>query len=227
MALFGGLFIFAGIYTFGNPLLFDRLFICILIFTAVICRHNINVLGLIVILVIQRLVEESAWVISELEYKDLIKACFYLLSIAVYWVIKYDKVSRILLVALVFSLIAEFYWIYSNQATPEIYWYVTLLSSYSFARHLVFMRVVYMEELFPNRIIESVNLDWQIYKLFAVFSVLQLLMIFEYLVRNLIQPNILLVWKTYPYFSQVCYTYLIWVIFFESYKLLLPKLLRA
>ena len=33
-ALFGGLFVSLGIYTFGNALLFDRIFIGVLIFTA-------------------------------------------------------------------------------------------------------------------------------------------------------------------------------------------------
>jgi hypothetical protein len=227
-ALFGGLFIFAGFYTFGEPLLFDRLFICILVFTAFVCRSNLNVLGVIVILVLQRLVEETAWSISELAYLDLIKAAFYLLSIAIYWKIKYDTMAIILLTALVVSLAAEFYWIYNELKAPEIYWYVTLLASYSFARHLIFMRVAYMEDLFPKQKIDSINLDWQIYKLNALFSFLQLLMIIEYVIRGVFEyTHFLFVWSAYPYIGQLFYTYLVWIIFFESYKLLLPKLLKA
>lgn len=227
-ALFGGLFIFAGIYTFGEPSLFDPLFICILVFTAFTCRHNFNVMGVIVILVVQRLVEETAWSVSELEYKDFIKATFYFVAIAIYWKVKYDKASRILLLALIVAIASEFFWIYSGQNSPEVYWYVTHLAFYLFARHLVFSRVSYMEELFPSRKIDSINLDWQIYKLNAVFAALQLFMVIEYAVRGVFnQKHILFVWEIYPYVSQLCYTYLIWVIFFESYKLLLPKLLRA
>ncbi|TRY29436.1 hypothetical protein [Aliiglaciecola sp. M165] len=227
-ALFGGLFIFAGIYTFGEPLLFDRLFICILIFTAVICRKNINVLGVVVILVAQRLVEETAWSISELEYKDIIKAAFYFFAIAIYWKVKYDNASRILLIALFAAIASEFYWIYTKQNAPEIYWYAAHAGFFLFARHLFFMRVAYMEDLFPNRKIDSINLDWQIYKLSVVFAALQLFMVLEYVARSVFgQTHIEFVWVTYPYISQLCYTYLVWVIFFESYKLLLPKLLRA
>lgn len=227
-ALFGGLFIFAGIYTFGEPSLFDPLFICILVFTAFICRENFNVLGVIVILVAQRLVEETAWSISELDYKTFIKAAFYFLAIAIYWKVKYDKASRMLLIALLVSLISEFYWIFTEQNAPEIYWYASHTAFYLFARHLIFMRVSYMEDLFPNRKIDSINLDWQIYKLNAIFAALQLFMVLEYAVRSVLgQKHILFVWEIYPYVGQLCYTYLIWVIFFESYKLLLPKLLRA
>lgn len=227
-ALFGGLFIFAGVYTFGEALLFDRLFIFILIFTAIICRKNINVLGIIIILVIQRLVEETAWTISELEFTDTIKAVFYLAAITLYWFIKYDKLSRLLLVALVLSLAAEFYWLATSQAAPQVYWYVALLSSYAFVRHLFFMRVTYMQDWFKNRSVESINLDWQIYKLDAFFVLLQFMMIIEYLIRGVFNlRSLLFVWHSYPYVSQLCYTYLIWVIFFQSYKLVAPKLLRA
>ncbi|GAA6185224.1 hypothetical protein NBRC116595_24720 [Aliiglaciecola sp. NS0011-25] len=227
-ALLGGLFIFAGMYTFGNPLLFDRLFICILVFTAIVCRKNVNVLGVVIILVIQRLVEETAWSISELEFADLIKASFYLLSIAVYWKIKYDKASRLLLLGLIISLSAEFYWILNQQLAPEIYWYITLQSSYLFARHLFFMRVAYMSDILPKQKIESINLDWQMYKLNALFAVLQLFMIFEYIIRSVFEyKKVLLIWTSYPYLAQLCYTYLIWIVFYESYKLLIPKLLRA
>lgn len=227
-ALFGGLFIFAGVYTFGEPLLFDRLFICILIFTAFVCRKNINVLGVVVILVIQQLVVETAWTISELEFTNAVKALFYLASIALYWFIKYDKLSRLLLVALVLSLAAEFYWLAMGQSAPQVYWYVALLSSYAFVRHLFFMRVTYMQDWFKNRTVESINLDWQIYKLNAFFALLQFLMVIEYIIRGITGfNNLLYVWASYPYIVQLGYTYLIWVIFFESYKLIAPKLLRA
>ncbi|WJG08328.1 hypothetical protein [Aliiglaciecola sp. LCG003] len=228
IALLGGLFIFAGIYTFGKPLLFDRLFICILLFTATICRKNINVLGVVIILVLQRLAEETAWTISELEYKDIIKALFYFMALSVYWVIKYDKVSRLLLLALVLAIAADLYWSFTEQQAPEVYWYVTLMSFYAFARHLIFMRVAYMQEIFVRDHIDSVNLDWQIYKLNALFVLLQLLMIVEYLIRGVFEHyQILYVWAIYPYLSQLFYTYLIWVVFYESYKLLIPKLLKA
>lgn len=62
-ALFGGLFVSLGIYTFGNALLFDRIFIGVLIFTAVICRKNIDVLGVVVILVAFTLLDEAGWYI--------------------------------------------------------------------------------------------------------------------------------------------------------------------
>jgi len=226
-ALFAGLFIFAGIYTFGNGLLFDRLFICILIFTAITCRKNINVLGVVVVLLLQRLLEETAWSISELDFQLVVKAAFYFLAIFAYWKIKYDEMSKVLLVALIVSISSEFYWLYQAQKAVEIYWYIGILASSLFIRHLIFMRVSFTESFFPKSA-ESINLDWQIYKVYSLVAYIQLFMILEYVVRSVFNyTNILVVYKTYPYASQMLSTYVVWVIFIESYKLLLPKLLKA
>lgn len=226
-AIFAGLFIFAGIYTFGNGLLFDRLFICILIFTAIICRRNINVLGVVVVLLLQRLLEETAWSISELNFQLVVKAAFYFLAVFVYWKIKYDKIAKILLLSLFISIASEFYWIYQAQNAPEIYWYVGALASSLFIRHLIFMRVSFTEDYFPKKA-ESINLDWQIYKVYSLGAYVQLFMILEYIARTIFGlSNVLFVYKTYPYAIQIISTYVIWVIFNESYKLLLPKLLKA
>ncbi len=226
-ALFAGLFIFAGIYTFGEGLLFDRLFICILIFTAVVCRKNINVLGVVVVLLLQRLLEEAAWSISLLDFQLVVKASFYFLAIFAYWKIKYDQVAKVLLAALIISLCAEFYWLYQSQKAVEIYWYVGILASSLFIRHLIFMRVSFTEDFFP-KVAESINLDWQIYKVYSLVAYIQLFMITEYVVRGIFGlNNILIIYKSYPYASQMLSTYIIWVTFNESYKLLLPKLLKA
>ena len=226
-AIFAGLFIFTGLYTIGNGLLFDRLFICILIFTAVICRKNINVLGVVVILLLQRFLEETAWSISELDFQMVVKAAFYFLAIFAYWKIKYDGMAKVLLVALILSISAEFYWIYHSLKAVQIYWYIGVLASSLFFRHLIFMRVSFTESFFPKSA-ESINLDLQIYKVYSLFAYIELFMIVEYVLRGVFNlTNIMIVYKTYPYASQVLSTYMVWVIFNESYKLLLPKLLKA
>jgi len=226
-ALFGGLFIFAGIYTFDDGLLFDRLFICILIFTAVVCRKNINVLGVVMIMVLQRLLEETAWSISELDQQQIIKPVFYLLSILACWKIKYDNVSKILLFILVCSIGSEFYWIYSETKAPQIYWYVALSSLCLFIRHLIFMRVSYTEDFYPNRA-ESINLDWHIYKIYGLGVLINTLITFEYIVRDTLgYKEVQFIYHFSPYMLRVLATYAIWVIFLESYKLVMPKLLKA
>ncbi|GAB5382435.1 MAG: hypothetical protein Alis3KO_08600 [Aliiglaciecola sp.] len=226
-ALFGGLFIFAGIYTFGEPLLFDRLFVFILIFTAVICRKNVNVLGVVVILVIQRLVEETAWSVSELEYKTMIKGVFYLLSLIACWAVWYDKLAKLLVGTLILALGAEFYWILTSTKPSEIYWYVFLIANCLVVRHLIFIRVLYTEDYFPKRS-QSLNLDWHIHKIFAAYAAIWSLMVVEYLVRNILGfTNALFIYSNVALLVHIISTYGVWIIFFESYKLLLPRLLKA
>lgn len=218
---------FAGIYTFGNGLLFDRLFICVLVFTAVICRNNVNVLGVVIILVIQRLVEETAWSISELDYQTIIKAAFYFLALLSCWAFWYDIIAKLLLSVLILSIGSEFYWIYTQASAPEIYWYVGLIASNLFVRHLIFMRVSYTEDFFPHQT-QSINLDWHIHKLNAVAACVLSLLIFEYFVRSVLGfERIVLVYSYASYALQAIATYAIWVIFYESYKMLIPRLLKA
>lgn len=226
-ALFGGLFIFAGVYTFGNALLFDRIFIAILIFTAIICRKNVNVLGVVVILVLQRLLEEGAWFVSETEFQIFTKIGFYCIAAFAYYRMKYDPISKVLLVSFAVSVLSEFYWLSYGKNAPEIDWYIMALTVNLFTRHLIFMRVSYTEDYFPNRAL-SINLDWHIYKLNAVAACIQLIMILEYIVRSVLEyVQVVVFYTLYPYLMHAVATYAIWIIFHESYKLLIPKLLRA
>lgn len=226
-ALFGGLFIFAGIYTFGNALLFDRIFIGVLIFTAIVCRKNVNVLGVVIILMGVHLLSEAAWFVSELEYKTTAKIGFYCLSGVVCYQLRYDYTSKILLACLIGSLLSEGYWEYLGKNAPEIYWYIFVLSSNLIARHLLFLRVSYTDDFFPGKS-QSINMDWHLYKLTAVAAILQSFNILEYIVRSVFGfVEVMFIYNIYPYLMQAISTYTVWIIFHESYKLLLPKLLRA
>ncbi|MCC2616693.1 hypothetical protein LJ739_10615 [Aestuariibacter halophilus] len=226
-ALFGGLFVFAGFYTFGNALLFDRIFIGVLIFTALICRKNVNVLGVVVILVIQRLLEEAGWSISEANHELLVKAVFYGLALFVYYKTRFDELSKVFLTTITIALLSEAYWYFSDKSAPEIYWYVFVATNAFLVRYLVFVRVGFTGDYFPQKA-ESINLDWHIFKLYGVASFLQLIMIAEYIVRSVFGfIKITYVYYTYPYVAQALATYAVWVIFNESYRLLLPRLLKA
>lgn len=226
-ALFGGLFVFAGLYSFGDGLLFDRLFIGVIILTAVVCRKDINVMGILVILVIQRLLEETAWSISELDFKHIVKPAFYLAAILVFWKIKYDGVAKFLLATLLIAIAAEFYWLATKVSAPEVYWYVGLLTSNVFIRHLIFMRVSYSADIFPTQA-ESINLDWHIYKLNGLAAFFQFAIVVEYAFRTVLNNlDIIYIYKIYPYCMQLIATYAIWMVFYESYRMLVPKLLKV
>lgn len=226
-ALFGGLFISLGIYTFGNGLLFDRIFLGVLIFTGVICRKNVNVLGVVAIVLCIRMVEELAWIVIESEISAIVRLCFYSISVLTYFRLRYDPLSRLFFVAISLCLISEAFWFLNDRKSPDLHWYLLMMALAMFTRHLIFSRVSYTEDYFPKKA-ASINLDFHIFKLNALTCLIELINIFEYVIRNVLgYVEIVYFYYLYPYLMQAISTYLIWRVFHESYRLLLPKLLRA
>jgi len=224
-ALFGGLFIALGIATFGNAWAFDRIYISLLIFTGVVCRKDINVVSLVIILVLQLIWESLAW--NLLFDHHVIKIFLYLLAFYSVFYFRYDWLAKIVAVVVVFGSVSELYWYFSDYSAPEIYWYIWVMISNLLIRHLIFCRVSFVDKYYPQKG-ESVNLDWVIYKLNAVLTLLQSAMVFEYLSRHLLGfDDILIVYFSYSYIIHIIGTIIIWAIFTESSKRLIPKLLRA
>lgn len=226
-ALLGGLFIFASIYSFGNALVFDRIYIGLLIFTAIICRKNVNVLGVTLILLCISGGNEIAWLISDIDYPTAVKLLFYSIGIAAYLIVRYDKVSNLLALSLLLCFASEAYWLLIDKTPPELHWYIFIQASNLFTRHLLFYRVSYTADYYKHEA-KSIDLDWHIFKLNTVAIVIETLNIIEYIIRNVFgKVETMFVYNLYPYLMHALAAYYIWIIFQESYKLLIPKLLRA
>lgn len=224
-ALFGGLFIALGIFSFGTAHIFDRVFIAVLIFTAIVCRENINVVSVVVIILIYAIATEIAWlVLSDISsFKFLL---YFLLLLACY-ICRLDKITKIIFPVIILMLATDAYWYFTNYSSPKTIWYMWLIISTLGLRYLLMYRVSFVDQYFPDKG-ESINLDWVIYKITATFVVIQILMLLEYFARHILNlPNILIIYTSYPYLIQVVSTFTIWVVFHESYKLLLPKLLKV
>ena len=121
-ALFGGLFIATGILTFGNAMIFDRLFIGVLIFTAIVCRSNINVVGIIAILALERLLEEFLWfsVIDQFYNIWQMKIVIYAGLLWMLYKLWFDTMVKIVLPFIIFSIAAEFYWYFSDNFSINV-----------------------------------------------------------------------------------------------------------
>jgi len=229
-ALFGGLFVALGIITFGNSELFDRIFFGVLIFTAILCRKNVNVVGVVIIIVIHQFLAETAWLIIQKEYlvkPILIELTFYTISIFACYKFRHDSMSKLLLATLIISIASEIYWFWHDSDGAAMHWYVMVLTINLLTRYLIFLRVSYTLNYFPQKT-ESINLDWYIYKLNALAIFIQTANIAEYSLRRVLgATDFLYVYVMYPYVMQAISTYTIFIIFNESYKLIIPKLLRA
>jgi hypothetical protein len=224
-ALFGGLFIALGIATFGNAWAFDLIYVSLLIFTGIICRKDINVVSLVIILVLQLVWESLAW--NLLVDENFVKVILYLSALYVTFYFRYDWLAKVVATVLLVAFTSELYWYTNNYNAPEIYWYIWIMISNLLVRHLIFCRVSFVDNYYPNKG-ESVNLDWVIYKLNAALSLFQVAMVFEYLSRHLLGfSDMLIVYYSYSYAIHIIGTITIWAIFTESSKRLIPKLFKA
>lgn len=224
-ALLGGLFVFLGIVTFGNAEAFDRLFIFILIFTAIVCRKNIDVLGIVFILAFGRILEELLWFSTQdnLYSKVAVYSC---LAIILYK-LKYDTMSRFAIPCLVLSISAELFWFASQyQFTPEIYWYNILIGQSMVVRFLLFSRINLSLSIF-NKKASSINLDWIIYQVTRIFIVFETLNILEYLSRHILELEVTVIYVCYPFTMQAIATFILWAVFNEANKLLKTRILSA
>jgi hypothetical protein len=124
-------------------------------------------------------------------------------------------------------LATDIYWHFINYPSPKTIWYMWLITSTLGVRYLLMYRVSFVEQYFPTKG-ESINLDWVIYKITATFVVIQTLMLLEYFARHILNlPEMLIIYTIYPYILQGISIATIWVVFHESYKLLIPKILKV
>lgn len=224
-ALFGGLFIAAGILTFGNALLFDRLFIGILLFTGFVCRKDINVIGIVLIILIQHILEELAWLY--LTNNEFVKVFIYCSCLYLAYRLRHDHIAKLILCFTLVISGTELYWVLKDYSAPQIYWHMSLIGLNLLVRNLIFSRVS-MTEYYLNKTATSINLDWIIYRLYGLSIIIQCAIVTEYLIRHLGGfENLLFFYYSNAYFMHGITTVAIWAIFNESYKLLLPKLLKA
>lgn len=224
-ALFGGLFIAAGILTFGNALVFDRIFIGILLFTAFVCRKDINVIGIVIIILIQHILEELAWIY--LSDNEFVKTFIYIACLFLAYQLRHDRIAKFVFVFTLIVVGIEIYWYFTEYSAPQIYWHMSLIGLNLLVRNLIFSRVSISEHYF-KRVATSINLDWIIFRLYGLSILIQTAIVAEYLIRHIGNfENLLFFYNSNAYFMHGIATLAIWAIFNESYKLLLPKLLKA
>tara|TARA_R110000772_G_scaffold255930_1_gene372273 strand:- start:343 stop:1053 length:711 start_codon:yes stop_codon:yes gene_type:complete len=224
-ALFGGLFIAAGILTFGNALIFDRLFLGILLFTGFVCRKDINVIGIVVIILMQHILEEFAWIY--LSNSELVKSFIYIACLFLAYRLRHDKIAKFVFVFIIAVVGIELYWYVTEYVAPQIYWHMSLIGLNLLVRNLIFSRVS-ISEHYLKKSAKSINLDWTIFRLYGLSILIQVAIVTEYLIRHLANVDSLLVlYHSNAYLMHGIATLAIWAIFNESYKLLLPRLLKA
>ena len=188
-------FVLVGIFTFDYAELFARWFLVgVIVFALVKLKaRDVNMVGLIGIIIFERTVET----IAHLIYSNFdAKVAIYLSAAAIMYGLRYDKLVKLLCIPIVIlSILSELYWSYTDYEAPLIHAYVLMILLNLITRHLLFMRVPFTDKLIDGG--KSLPLDWKFYDL-AKWSVWVIaIMIAEYLVRHLTPLNSLFVYNAY------------------------------
>lgn len=223
--LIGLAFVLLGYYTFGNALLFDRLFLLCLIFAGVFCRKDVNILSVVIIIFAGRMLDEAAYQL--LENPDLLlKIMIYpLLAYAIYR-FKDDELFNLAIVALAMCLSAETYWLAIGYQPPDIMWSMFGITLNMTVRHALIFRLFVIEKFFPDKA-EDIMIDFIIRLVAGIHVIVGALMIVEYLVRHLGIANPLYIYSSYGYISQAIAVVTMWALFHQTYQLRIQAILKA
>jgi hypothetical protein len=216
--------IIGGIFTFDDPILFDWLFFGTLFFVALLSHKNVNILGIILIIVLGKVVDEAAWLLltDTLPSKSLV----YLALMATLFIIKEEEYRKPIAILFFTSLVTEIYWVITGYDAPEIYWYIFEINMLILVRHYLFMRVFFTSQWFPGKS-KSIDLDIDIHDLVTAFMFMHGLTILEYLIRHILAIDLKVTWHINPYISHILSTYVVFIILNGSAQLSLDSKFKA
>lgn len=193
--------------TFGHPELFDRIILGMLVLLMLLpsVRSDINISAIILIFISERIIEELFYFTLSYNSQKLI---IYSLAILVIYLMHYDKLVRYLVTPIVMlTVIAECYWYYSGYNAPAVQFYISMLLLNIFVRYLLMMRSPITNEVIKlsqqNHDIkikkaEPMPIDWLLYTIVASNIIAISVMIFEYMLRHILNYNQLYFYNIYP-----------------------------
>lgn len=223
--LFASICIVAGILTFDNALYFDRLFFGALLLVACVCYHNINIIGVVFIVALERLAEEAIW----MWIKDLVVAKVLIYSFAIYvlYLCRYEPLAKYMGTLLLIALGVELYWITTYYSAPLLHWYMAMVALNMLTRYLLMWRAPLTEQLLPVEATPQLA-DWRLSYIAGLSAAIQAAVMLEFITRHLYQqPNLLYFYQLMPYFMQCLAILVLWVVIQQSAQLYLPKLVKA
>lgn len=212
------------ILTFDNSILFDWLFFGTLTFVALLLHKNVNIVGIILIIVAAKMVDEAGWYL--LSDTLLSKGLVYLAFSVTLFIVKEEEYRIPLAILLLLSLLSELYWAITDYSAPEIYWYFFELNLEVLVRHYLFMRVFFTSSLVPNKS-KSIELDVNIHDLITLFLFVNGLIILEFLMRHVLTIDIKVMWAINPYILHGLSVYMVYLILNGSAQLTLSSKLNA
>lgn len=192
--LIGVTFVLLGYFTFGNALLFERLFFLCLIFVGFFCRKNVNVLCVVLIIFAGRIMDEAGYhfiIPSDLFIKIL---CYPALAYFLYR-FRHDELSKLAAIIFIACLTSELYWLLIGYQAPEVMWLMFGIIVNTAVRYALIFRMFVIEKFFPGKA-EDIMIDFIIRKAAGIHIIISALSAIEYLVRHLSIANPLYIYTS-------------------------------
>jgi hypothetical protein len=217
----------AGFLTFGDGLLFEKIYIALLVFMAVIFIRDINIVSIIVISAIANLSSELLYfIVFDSEYQIATKLMVYVAICITLFKLKTEEFRIIISVVIGLCIAAEMYWIYTGYDAPSIYWYVLLININLAVRFFLFSRVFITSKYFPKRY-RSLDLDISLHSLVWYYILVHMAVLIEYLVRRIFDVSFAEIYYAAPYVFHGLTTYSALLIMFQGYKIIRYEWFKA
>lgn len=213
-----------GVLTYNDPRSFERASFLFLIFTAYLCKHDKELISVIGILALSYLIDHIVLIAAEnISWWNII---IYQIAAAIIFSLWRDKLSKLSAIVLALVIIAEIYWGLTNYQKPDLSLAVGKLAFALIVRHIFIHRPDYIERMFKYDG-DYIAVDKKFRDLYAVYILIEIANIAEYLIRHTTQYNPLLVYQTYPFIIQIISTLSLWYVLHYSQKSWLKKTLKA
>lgn len=208
--------ILLAILTFGQPLIFDRLFVLLLLIATILTfPYDKNACFAILILLIQRGSEELLWLLQANTW--WFKAPAYTIALGCCYVLRYARLNQVVAATILLILCAEAYWLLTDYPAPAIYWLALLLLINVVTRYALFARPAlmcqYLPAYFNDDNVHWIALDFRLHYIVTLFIFLAQLNTLEYLIRHLLgYYQVQFIYTLTPYAAHAMSCLIIWFI---------------
>ena len=214
-------FISAGFLAYGDGVLFEQIYISLLVFLAVIFIKDVNVLGVIVITLIANLCFMFLFpLVLEAEFQVLLKLLTYSAIITTLYKLRTEEYRVAIAFIIGLCGLAELYWFATDYPAPLIYWHVMLINIAVLVRHFLFQRFFIMSKYCPKHY-RSLDLDYSLHKLNWYYIVVHFAVLLEFFVRHILGfREITFIHQFNPYVFHAITTYSALLIIIQGYSLI-------
>ncbi|MEM9103959.1 MAG: hypothetical protein AAGB12_16750 [Pseudomonadota bacterium] len=221
------IFVAAGFLAYGDGVLFERIYIAVLVFMSVIFIKDINMVSVIAITTAANLCFMFLFpLLVGADYQILLKVATYCAMGVSLYRLKTEEYRGVIAFVLGLCIASELYWFAIGYPSPVIHWHVFVMMINVWMRHFLFQRVFIMAKYFPNRY-RSLDLDLSLYELGWYYNIVHIVVIFEYFARHLFSYNITIVYYAAPYVFHGITTYSVFLILLQGYSIMRYQWFKA